>query len=66
MSEIFSMREAAMLVSVSPIAMRPDAAASSRASGVRSPMAMASPLFTSKLVLVTAQSATGTCHGPTI
>ncbi len=44
MSEIFSMREAAMLVSVSPIAIRPEAAASSSASGVRSPIAMASPV----------------------
>ena len=44
MSEICSMREAARLVRVSPIAMRPEAGASSRASGVRSPMAMASPV----------------------
>ncbi len=34
---------AAMLVIASPIAMRPEAGASSRASGVRSPMDMASP-----------------------
>ncbi|MNE19894.1 hypothetical protein D3C80_1129930 [compost metagenome] len=43
-SEILSMRAAARLVMVSPIAMRPEAGASSRASGVRSPMAMASPV----------------------
>ncbi|MNF65993.1 hypothetical protein D3C84_477760 [compost metagenome] len=43
-SEIFSMLAAARLVMVSPIAMRPDAGASSRASGVRSPTAMASPV----------------------
>ncbi|KAF1009939.1 MAG: hypothetical protein GAK32_01812 [Pseudomonas fluorescens] len=66
MSDSLPMREAARLVRVSPIAMRPDAGASSRASGVRSPMAMASPVYTSKLVAVTATSATGTCHGPTI
>jgi hypothetical protein len=34
---------AAMLVIASPTAMRPDAGASIRASGVRSPMANASP-----------------------
>ncbi|MNQ92380.1 hypothetical protein D3C85_1078060 [compost metagenome] len=44
MSEIFSIRAAARLVRVSPMAIRPDAAASSKASGVRSPMAMASPV----------------------
>ncbi|MCY1525314.1 hypothetical protein D9M68_602900 [compost metagenome] len=44
MSESFSIFEAARLVTVSPMAMRPEAAAFSRASGVRSPMAMASPL----------------------
>ncbi|MNZ74661.1 hypothetical protein D3C78_931140 [compost metagenome] len=43
-SEILSMRAAARLVMVSPIAMRPDAGASSSARGVRSPIAMASPV----------------------
>ncbi len=47
MSDSFSMRAAARLVSVSPMAIRPDAGASSSASGVRSPMAMASPVLTS-------------------
>jgi hypothetical protein len=36
---------AAILVSASPTAMRPDAGPSMRASGVRSPMAMASPRY---------------------
>ncbi|MNP78530.1 hypothetical protein D3C76_1761660 [compost metagenome] len=44
MSESFSIFDAARLVTVSPMAMRPAAAASSSASGVRSPMAMASPV----------------------
>ena len=57
---------AAMLVIASPTAIRAEAAGSSRASGVRSPIATASPLWVSKLVAVTATSATGTCQGPTI
>ncbi len=36
------------------------------ATGGRSPMAMASPAWVSKLAVVTATSATGTCQGPTI
>ena len=36
------------------------------ASGVRSPIANASPRQVSKPISVTATSATGTCHGPTI
>ncbi|MCY1352864.1 hypothetical protein D9M69_391880 [compost metagenome] len=44
MSPSFAIFEAARLVMVSPTAMRPDAGAFSRASGVRSPMAMASPV----------------------
>ena len=55
-----------MLVIASPTAMRPEAGASSRASTGRSPMLMASPVVASKPVAVTAQSATGTCQGPTI
>jgi len=55
-----------MLVKHSPIEIRPDAAASSTAIGVRSPMAMASPVVLSILVAVTATSATGVCQGPTI
>ncbi len=46
--------------------MRPEAGASSAARGVRSPMAMASPRKPTKSASVTAQSATGTCQGPTI
>ena len=38
------MAAAAMLVTASATAMRPEAAASMRATGVRSPMAMASPV----------------------
>ena len=55
-----------MLVMTSPTAMRAEAAASITASGVRSPMAIASPRTVSKAASVTAQSATGTCQGPTI
>ena len=51
---------------VSPIAMRPDAGPSISAKGVRSPIAITSPLVVSKAEVVTAQLATGTCHGPTI
>ncbi len=36
------------------------------ATGVRSPIDMASPEKTSNAAVVTAQSATGTCQGPTI
>ncbi len=50
----------------SPTAMRADAAASIRASGVRSPTAMASPATPLKSVSVTATSASGSCQGPTI
>ena len=46
--------------------MRAAAAASSSASGVRSPIAIASPAKPSKSASVIAQSATGSCHGPTI
>ncbi|RUP51630.1 hypothetical protein BC936DRAFT_146869 [Jimgerdemannia flammicorona] len=58
---------AARLVTHSATAMRADAAGFSKASGVRSPMAMASPVRTSTPyeVVVTATSATGTCQGPT-
>ena len=55
-----------MLVMVSPIAMRPDAGPSINANGVRSPIAIASPVVESKPDVVTAQLATGTCQGPTI
>ena len=57
---------ASRLVIASPTAIRADAAASSRASGVRSPIAIASPVNPSKPLRVIAQSATGSCHGPTI
>ncbi|MPM73150.1 hypothetical protein SDC9_120126 [bioreactor metagenome] len=61
-----SMGAASMLVMASATAMRPDAGALMAASGVRSPMAIASPLKPLKSASVTATSATGTCHGPTI
>ena len=60
------MPAAARLVIASPTAMRPEAGASISASGVRSPMAIASPAYPSKSISVTATSATGTCQGPTI
>src|SRR5581483_8911117 len=65
-SESCMMRAAAMLVIASAMAMRPEAGASMTASGVRSPTAIASPVVSSSEAAVTAQSATGTCHGPTI
>ena len=65
-SPIFSIRAAAMLESASPTAMRPEAGASSTATGVRSPSAKASPRSVRKPIVVTATSATGVCHGPTI
>ena len=61
-----SIGAASRLVIASPTAMRPEAGASRLASGVRSPIAMASPRKPTKSASVTAQSATGTCHGPTI
>ena len=66
MSPIFSMRAAAILVIASPTAIRPEAGAFNTASGVRSPKAKASPNAVLKPIKVTATSATGTCHGPTI
>lgn len=66
MRSIPSMRAQAMFITASPIAMRPEAAGSISASGVRSPMLIASPAKVSKAAAVTAQSATGTCQGPTI
>ena len=57
---------ASRLVSASPTAMRPEAGASSAARGIRSPLAIASPAKPSYAASVTATSATGTCHGPTI
>ena len=56
----------AMLVIASATAIRAEAAASSSATGARSPIAIASPVVTSKPVAVTAASATGTCQRPTI
>ncbi len=61
MSPIFSIEAPAMLVTTSPTAMRAEAAALMTASGVRSPIAIASPQTDSKERSVTAQSATGTC-----
>ena len=57
---------AAMFVIASPIARREAAAESMTATGVRSPIDIASPLRPSKSSVVTPQSATGTCQGPTI
>ena len=65
-SPIFAIRAAAILVIASPTAIRPDAGALSSANGVRSPSAKASPRVVLKPISVTATSATGTCHGPTI
>ena len=56
---------AARFVRASATAIRPDAGASSTARGVRSPMANASPAYPWNESSVVAQSATGTCHGPT-
>ncbi|GFZ48618.1 LOW QUALITY PROTEIN: hypothetical protein JCM24511_06366 [Saitozyma sp. JCM 24511] len=66
--ERLSMEAAAKLVRASAMAMRAEAPALRRASGVRSPIAIASPTRTSKPydARVTATSATGTCQGPTI
>ena len=50
----------------SATASRPDAGPLSSATGVRSPMDIASPSWESSETVVIAQSATGTCHGPTI
>ena len=61
-----SMGAASKLVIASATAIRPDAGPFSAASGVRSPMDMASPAKPWKSASVTAQSATGTCQGPTI
>ena len=66
MSLSFSISLASILVIVSPIAIRADAGESITASGVRSPIAIASPKLLSKVAALTATSATGTCHGPTI
>ena len=63
---ISPIRAAAMLVSASPTAMRPEAGASITASGARSPIASASPSTVSNPIVVTATSATGTCQRPTI
>jgi len=56
----------ARLVTVSTIAIREAARGSITASGVRSPIASASPRYPAKSASPTAQSATGTCQGPTI
>ncbi len=59
-----SMAAAAILVMASATAMRPEAGALNAASGVRSPIAMASPVTPSKPESVIATSLTGTCQGP--
>ncbi len=57
---------AARLVRASATAMRPEAGPSRTARGERSPIAKASPEWPSNDSSVVAQSATGTCQGPTI
>lgn len=54
------------LAIASATAIRPEAGASIAASGIRSPLAIASPENPTKSASVTATSATGTCQGPTI
>src|SRR5690606_41775432 len=54
------------LVIASPTAIRALAAASISASGVRSPIAIASPERPWDPARVSAQSATRSCHGPNI
>ena len=66
MLPMLPMFTAAMLVMASPNAMRPEAGALLIASAGFSPMLMASPRTVSKPIRVTAQSATGVCHAPTI
>ena len=55
-----------MLVIASAIAIRPEAGASISDKRGLSPIAIASPKYPTKELAVTAASATGTCHGPTI
>ena len=57
---------ASRFVIASATARRAEAGPLSVATGVRSPMLMASPKWVSSDAVVTATSATGTCHGPTI
>ena len=64
MSPMLLIAAAAMFVTASPTAMRPDAGAFSAARGVRSPIAMASPVWPAKPLAVIATSLTGTCQGP--
>ena len=59
-SLILAMRADAILVTASPTARRADAVGLINATGARSPIAIASPVVAVRLVLVTAQSATGT------
>ena len=59
------MYEALKFVSASATASRADAPWFNKATGVRSPIAIASPKYESKAAAVTATSATGTCQ-PTI
>jgi hypothetical protein len=55
----------AILVNASATAKRAEAAGFNNATGGRSPLPLLH-LYNLKLVVVTAASATGTCHGPTI
>ena len=57
---------AARLVTASATARRAAAGPSTRATGVRSPMAMTAPVWPRNPVRVAAQSETGTCQRPTI
>ena len=65
-SSIRSMLAAPILVIASPTAMRADAELDKIASGVLSPIAIASPVYPENPEEVTATSATGVCQGPTI
>ena len=65
MSLIWSILADMILEIDSATAKRADAAGFNKATGGRSPIAIASPVKPCKLVVVTAASATGTCHGPT-
>ena len=66
MSSILSTLAAAILVIASPMAMRAEAALDKIASGVLSPIAIASPVYPENPEAVTETSATGVCQGPTI
>ena len=65
MSLIFSTEADKILVMASPTANRPEAEGFKVATGVRSPIAMASPRKELWSLIVTPTSLTGICQGPT-